>query len=135
MAIATSKQAREIVIMNAFGAPARHVAEYLSENQIDGVYGYHVTPAENTENILANGLQTHSCYNRNDAVYLFLDSDETPYNAPILVGDGDYTVVKVLIPSDVAATIKDDGFYKANFYNSGSACYIERQIPAEWIVK
>lgn len=134
MVKATVKQAIEIVKMRDFGAPVEHIADYLRYEGIDRITVYHITPSANLESIRTNGITAKSCYNREGAVYFFLDYDDVPGNAPIVVGDVDYDVLIIDIPAETAVKIKYDGLFNGNFKSSYSAARLEQNISAEWIM-
>lgn len=130
---ATVKQAIEIIKLQAYGAPVKHVEQYLKSEKITTVTAYHLTKTENVDSIRKSGINGSNCYNRNDAVYLFLDYGDVISNAPHIIGTDEYTVLTVEIPAHVAATIKDDGLFNGSFETSYSACRLEQSIPAKWI--
>lgn len=131
---ATVKQAIEIIKMQAFRAPQSHIADYLAESRIDDVVAYHVTKHTNADAIRVNGIKATDCYNRNPAVYIFLDRRDVRDNGENITGEAEFTVFTVRIPAEVAASIKDDGLYNGTFSTSYSACRLETHIPSSWII-
>lgn len=134
MTTATVKQAIEIIKMQSFRAPVEHISEYLVGERIDTVVAYHVTKHENAEAIRTNGIKATGCYERNAATYLFLDYRDVRDNGENITGGSEFTVFSVAIPAEIAAKIKDDGLYNGTFITSYSACRLEQDVPAAWII-
>ena len=101
------------------------------------IIAYHITPRKNLENIQAGGLKAKSCYqgyDRPPAVYLFLDPDVIPVNAPIILGEGiEYAIIQVVIPAAEIGKLAFDGLYNAAFTVAYSAVAYYDNIPAGWI--
>lgn len=135
MATATLRQAIEIVKMQSFRAPVEHIAEYLAGERVENVIAYHVTKHDNADAIRANGVKATGCYDRTPATYLFLDYSDVRDNGENVTGEPTFTVFTVQIPAKLAATLKDDGLYNGTFATSYSACRLERDIPASWIIE
>lgn len=134
MTTATVKQAIEIIKMNGFRYPVEAIAEYLQDNAINTVLGYHVTKHENAEAIRSDGIKVTGCYNRQTATYLFLDYSDVRDNGDNVTGAPSFTVFTIAIPAEFAATIKDDGLYNGTFSTSYSAVRLEMSIPTSWII-
>lgn len=134
MTQATVNQAMEIIKMQDYGAPVEHIADYVRQNNISTVVAYHVTTTKNLETIRMTGLTAKGCYNREAAVYFFLDYADAKSNAINLVGDDtEYDILVINIPAESAASMKWDGLYNVGFGTSYSAARIERNIPITWI--
>lgn len=133
---ASTKQAIEIIQMQAYGSPPAHIEEYLRENGIDYVEAYHASSIGGAKHIQENGINMSSQENRPDATYFFLDKDDVGNNANNLGlghGNSEYAVVTIRIPVKDAANIRDDGLYNGTFSESYSAARLLKSIPASWI--
>lgn len=134
---ASTRQAMEIIQMQAYGAPPKHVEQYMKENGIDYVEAYHATSTEGARQIERNGIKTSPQSDRPDAAYFFLDRKDIERNANNLglghKGEEDYAVVTIRIPREKAANIRDDGLYNGSFESSYSAARLLESIPPEWI--
>ncbi len=133
--LATVAQAIEVIKMDAYGY-RREIPRYIRENQIDAIVGYHITRPTNVPGILAKGIVAMECqqgYTRPSAVYFFLDPDDIPANAPIILGNTDYATIIIHIPAKYAGEIRDDGLYNGTLSCSYSAAQFRDNIPAEWI--
>jgi hypothetical protein len=134
MATATTAQAIEIIKMQSYGAPAKHINDMLVRENVDTVIAYHVTKLNNMEAIKADGIKASQCYSRQAAVYMFLDIDDANSNAANITGSDENAIVAVVIPASIAAGLKDDGLYNGTFANSYSASRLEIDtIPTTWI--
>jgi RNA:NAD 2'-phosphotransferase (TPT1/KptA family) len=133
MAIATTEQAIEIIKMQSYRYPVWAIVEWLQERNISTVVAYHVSKPENAESIKSSGIKRTGCYERQDAVYMFLDYSDVARNGENVTGCTDFVVFTVEIPAEIAATLKDDGLYNGTFKCSRSAARLEQNIPVNWI--
>ena len=103
----------------------------------ENITAYHITQTKNAESIKTDGLKAKSCYqgyNRQDAVYFFLDSDFSPANIPTLLGEvTEYAVITLNIPANEIKNIAFDGLYNCSFAFAYGAAMIYSDVPANWI--
>jgi hypothetical protein len=72
--------------------------------------------------------------NRQDATYVFLDkTDAAARDIRAHLGyNTNYAIVRVKIPREEAAKMRDDGLFNGTF-SSYSAARIFRSVPKDWI--
>lgn len=112
----------------------------LKEKGITHIDGYHVLKKSDMENILKEGIDTSSWYNREDAVYFFADPDDIaraiPYLALKVSSDkgGDVVIAHFKVPVDNIKKMKWDGIFNSQF-DTYSAFGIEEKILPSAIKK
>jgi len=134
--VASTEQAIQIIKMQSYGYSPKEIEQYLKENGIDYVDGYHVSSIDSAKGIKENGIKLSYQEGRRDASYFFLDRNDVADNADNLgYSNGKYAIITIRIPRTEASNIAEDNFYNGTFSSSYSASRLFKKIPADWIRK